>query len=943
MPSFLIGQVSIVTDHNGHSAGDILTISFDTDTFTYSVDQNGSVVPTAPGIWENIFLPIYQIRSDTGFTFPQGGLRYFFNRINAFPYYQTQTQEIVGTGVNDLKLSVLRVVNETTPSAGDGSITVTATGTNTPFQFSKDNQNYSTSTTFSNLYAGTYIISVRDSLGYVDYQSVTIDNNSLSEADLGVKYRGSFRDDIVGVGKLHRIDIKKTGYSGDVEPLIFSGNPVTISVRAEGSQPAVDVNIFSHEITVNLHSETHKQYQEFATGGEYEFQVLYYVDDSVAKDGSDYNLRLSAYITPETYTEEYGDAPYLVSFSASDRLADLSSIDYRPGISFLTQTSGAQYRGLASEISIIQKCLDTIAPQKPFRIAVNMYESNMSTTNTSPFHQAYVLQEVYYRRDRAQNCAEVLSNILKPYGAILFFWEGYYYIIKEEQFKLSSIAYNEFGTDLAYDTNGTISPRLAFKASGNTDYFRWMSTQSLSFTRPLYAVNINADGYISDGGVMEAMDSPIRTGFFNTDNLGNAFPSSTIRGVRGYELVEGNKVFQQWQGGWKIIMVDELPSATYIRKSSAIEYTSLDRMNLSLEVNVDFSIGGVYVGFSPGTPAVYLVMKWQFKIGDNYLQVNGEWTTTPIINQFFIERSDVGKFVNFNIDADMPPNVTEATVENYEFKLYPVSAWEYDALYADKAAMIADMKNEADETYWYSGSRRITAHAGTGNFRYYYYYEFVVAENEGVNDGAKLIKATTSNDRFWELKGTWYEELVSGQDTVGLLAGRTTTIFKNLKLETFPNGEEPPEDFNLVSKINNKRNARNIDIDLFHFDLPNTITNEENIYLNYTRLSDGSPTQLWTRLGVGSQSRQEHLRDRLYELYSTPRYKFNGKFYSDSEISILKVLYDPNDDGRLYLLNGIEINPKSGEHSGEILEIFNDNTLTAGQFNDDFDTDNEFL
>lgn len=154
---------------------------------------------------------------------------------------------------------------------------------------------------------------------------------------------------------------------------------------------------------------------------------------------------------------------------------------------------------------------------------------------------------------------------------------------------------------------------------------------------------------------------------------------------------------------------------------------------------------------------------------------------------------------------------------------------------------------------------------------------------------------------------------------------------------------EAPDDYELVTRTNGPANNRDLDITLFHFDLPDTINNDENIYLNYTRLSDGSPTTVWSRgSGVLDKTRQEHLADRLFSLYKQTRYQMNATFYSDVEVSILNHLYVQDDNGRIFIPNGIEVNPKTGLHSGEILEIYNTGQPVVGEFNNDFDTYNEF-
>jgi hypothetical protein len=67
----------------------------------------------------------------------------------------------VDCSTSDLDISK-SVINATTCSTSDGSITVTATGGKTPYTFSKNAVNFSSSSTFNNLVPGIYILTVKD-------------------------------------------------------------------------------------------------------------------------------------------------------------------------------------------------------------------------------------------------------------------------------------------------------------------------------------------------------------------------------------------------------------------------------------------------------------------------------------------------------------------------------------------------------------------------------------------------------------------------------------------------------------------------------------------------------------------------------------------------------------------------------------------------------------
>lgn len=67
-------------------------------------------------------------------------------------------------------------VTAATQGLSDGSFTASATGGNGGFQFSIDGNNFQTSGTFSDLAAGDYTVTVRDSEGCTNTQQVTIED-----------------------------------------------------------------------------------------------------------------------------------------------------------------------------------------------------------------------------------------------------------------------------------------------------------------------------------------------------------------------------------------------------------------------------------------------------------------------------------------------------------------------------------------------------------------------------------------------------------------------------------------------------------------------------------------------------------------------------------------------------------------------------------------------
>jgi hypothetical protein len=948
----LLGTVTILIAHNSHTVGDVITIFYDPDTALFSVyeDPQGAspnaLVTSLGGLKSNRTENNYS-RVDTGFEFQSDtNIMTYFVGFSAYPFYAAKTREIIETGIDDLILGVDSITKASAAGVADGAVTLRATGTHTPIQYSLNDGPYQLSATFSGLYSSNYTISAKDSLNYKRTIDVSIEANEVPIEGVthGLKYTMSFieghRSGVSRDGVLHKVNIYKRGYTDATVEVLGGQSPVIINARAEGSLIAVDTNIISHELSISLVSETLSQFREMALGDEYEFLVLYSIDDAVAKDGSDYNVRFRGYVTPETYVEDYGDIPYVATFSATDRLADLTSIKFFE--SRVVDAFGIEkiqpINGVLREAYIIDKCLENIKMNQGYRIAIDMFEENMNATNTdTPLHQAYEDCKSYYDKD-VDSCLDVITKILRPYGAVLLSYNDFFYIIKEEQLKQTTVNYVEFTTIDGTGSAGSFSPRISFKSNGSSNMFRYTGPQTLEFTRGIKYINVIANGIKKEAGILKAWDE---------DSI--LYDGETFLGYQDFNLVLSQEIYSKEyingnDYGWALDFYADTGfqnSSSYIRSSKNISYTSADSLKIEFEVRVDTYKEIRSNLIAPPVP--YIPLKWKFKLGSDYLQSNGEWTTDDVVNQFFFDDINSGGFKKFTIDVKMPNTATQLTSADYDFRIYPATVWEYDISAANQAAAVTAI--EAVTTVNLPpGSRRVVRFIDGGDYAYFYY-----ELNTGQRDYTDASKANMTEirpsdyasgspiGRRWISLGSWSDSATPSFSTY-----RSKNIIKDVVLKTLPNGQEAPDQFGETNVIS-ENNTIDLTIDLFHFDLSNQVNNDENIYSNYTRLSDDSPTGLWDRLG-GTQlkTRQSHLKDRVFELYKTPRYKMSVGFYSDLEISILTHLYDADDDGRIFILKGVEINPKQGIHSGEIEEIFNSGTPVVGSFNNDFDTDNEF-
>ena len=964
MAFLYIGRINILATHNGHTEGDEYTVSFDADTTSYRVYRasDASYPSTMNGIYQSD-LPLYPNyeREDWKVEIIVGiNTVLYFNPIESFPYWETKSKSIIDGGVNDLILSVSSITSATNNN-NDGEVVLSATGVNSPFQYKKGDGAYQESATFSNLYSGEYLFTCQDANGNTRSLKVAVpsDEVPIENTTHGVKYRGDFyqfRENTTTNGIRHRVEILERDYSGSVNTLTLGSTPISISVRSEQSDYLGDSAIVTHELNVELLSSTFREYLELGMGDDYQFMVLYYIDDSVSKDGTDYNVRFKGFITPESYAENFGNPPYMVAFTASDRLADLQSINfYESGV--LDQNLipiNTRVKGSLSQLTIIDKCLRNIKMSQGYRIAVDMFEESFDATSTDiPLNQAYENCKSFYNNNTADSCADVIRKILKPYGAFIMSWNNFWYIIKEEQLKSATVNYVEFDTfDDGTPAASSYSPRITHKAAGNSSLFRYTGYQTLNTTRAIKTINVSSIGKIEDSGITNSL----------TEENASFDENGNFTGFDGFELVVNNAirsrpynelvVFDPFGSkkivlrepkitGWSLRYAENYnTSDSYIRLSNTIEWRSADEFELGFDLAVTGGFGSGYSETTNGAP--YYIMRWQFKLGSYYLTQTGDWSLTATTNQYFISQEDInnGNFSKFNISGGFRDTLASTTyTDTYELKIYPVSAWDYDLEASTKALAITALE-AVSTTSLEAGARRILRYTNSGIY-YFNYYELRNILGGSTNSTTmEQIKPGDTTAKMWVLVSAWGKSTSLDSETQVFQANN---IIKNFKFVTFPLGLEPPTKFGEAGVVNYENNL-SLQVELDSFDLTNDVTNDEALYVNYTRRSDGTPTTIWDRLGgVTLKSRQSHLLDRLYELYRTPRLKISASFYSDLEVSALNTLYVTEDDARIFALSGVTINPKSGVHSGELIEISSSETPTRGDFNNDYDTDNDYF
>lgn len=231
-----------------------------------------------------------------------------------------------------------------------------------------------------------------------------------------------------------RLQILQEDYTGAETELRADADPVV-----SYWEPDEDLKypLFkASSLDVRLMSPSRMYFRTLFTSNKFKFLVKYFVTDMV-------NHKWKGYLLPDEYTEPYEHENYPVSFKAVDGLGYLANIDF-------LDDDGEYYTGRKTDLEIILICLNKLNLENPVMTAVNIFETRMDNgVHADPLAQAYTDCEVF----KDMKCAEVLKEILKPYGAVIMHRDGWWRVIRLSYLRATSykaLAYGYTGLYLGY-------------------------------------------------------------------------------------------------------------------------------------------------------------------------------------------------------------------------------------------------------------------------------------------------------------------------------------------------------------------------------------------------------------------------------------------------------------------------------------------------------------
>jgi hypothetical protein len=589
-----------------------------------------------------------------------------------------------------------------------------------------------------------------------------------------------------------------------------------------------------------------------------------------------------------------------------------------------------------------------------YRIACNIFAENHTITDNTPLAQTLVNVDTYLNDDSTDVafCDEVVKDILEIYGATLFSWEGYWYIVRQEEWLNETINYVEYNNDIEFVESNSWNPRIDLKRSFDTERAVFKGgAQSRIFTQLYGKVNLTQKLNLldSEGNLLPSLSKENIEGF---EEVGSSITSPVFK---GFSLInnESNISSRSVNGGdsWYLGLKFELGSKSFIETTGTVSYSELDQLEVEIDVNVSgFTDPRVSINQFPQ----YAQLKWSLKLGSNWVGRSGNLSSTEIINIEFIESFNSDSTITRILDMSQS---SASGGDDYILRVYPVDLEESD-LYIDRATENEDiiLEVKAISTDNLSTGARLSVLSDVYNLsnvfslRKFRFYELVF----GYSDQDSL-ESINPNDQssdfllktFWVLRSTYRVPMPGDQInldndtyTVPESGATTVSVFNDIKLSYKRNSENEIEDEFITSSIGESRNNIDLEYEVAQFDIPD-VDNGAILIRNFLKYEDLSPTSNWTKTGgTVTKSIQSHLLDWLTILSKRCRAKVSGEFRADGlDFTPINVLHAPTDNNRLYLPTGVNSNFKLQEYSGQLLEVGSGDDVSTSAYTTGFKQD----
>lgn len=807
------------------------------------------------------------------------------------------------------------VVKASTSTAADGQITITATSSNTiEYKIGSDfiygDGSGQATGNFTGLAQGFYRIFLRDSKNCSANVYVEVEFTST----YGILYQLTYYD---FAGFQTKIDILERDFAGAITEVCGSDSPIQIQLRGEGGNDKFE-SLLPIQANISLVSETDQQFIDLYTNDPDKYRVKYYKDL-----GSGYVLKAVTKLLPFVYQEDYAATPYIINVSATDGLADLKDFPF-------IQKDGLPFYGKMKLIKIIAHCLSFTNLDLPIKVACNLYSTGMTTTAASdPLDQAYVDVECFYLADRSAKLSFVLESILKPFGARLIQWDGYWNIVRAEELNVS-YDYRVFDSTGTYVSNSSFDPVLDVHFPGDTGDVMFTGIPNLELQNGYGKVTVKYNLGLSKN-ILKNGDFQLVSRY---DTLSDEY--IPVLNKEGWLLVNGSYALQE---GYEVIDDGNVayalynPSQTVQGLGEAYFLSDVYSLKMGVANSVKISVR-LKVDAPNQYPPPYIKVRIMVKYGSLYLLGDGSWSNTENILTFFA--SKLNEYEDYEIIGFQPTTGTPVDGMDFSVRVYHAHAYytDYNNITTLKALDTVGLPDQFRITYKDSAA---TSTSGD----YVNYYELLPnTETESLNNLIQPDDYGAGNGyRKWVLV-----------DYMAINSPEANFALDFVKVQFLYNGADPIDTIvrSTVAEANNKITY---DETLIIGSSAEFITTEGNVYTNYGRILYGEAPRVnlirtnvlsyglvykgwlqnssgvsfddWTRDGVGELEKLHNiwLKSFVNQYKRSWRMLRANMVSQTTYMSPLNSFKELNDSNRIYIPISMILDDRANTASCELLEL----------------------
>lgn len=666
----------------------------------------------------------------------------------------------------------------------------------------------------------------------------------------GLKYTYSFFSLIDYSSPDFKLNIYLEGYGGaSSEIKHLERNSIVLNRGGDLLE-----NIQGTKLTFTIYNLVEAQYKEFRTAdwGDYKVELI--------QDPNTANVtRFIGYNQSEIYSEPF-------------TLDGKAKLEFTCGLSHLKHVrwdaSGTLHTGQKTIIEVIRLALNLLPTPVDIREFVNIYEDSItSLTTSSMFNQIYVDSSVYKETSQeggdtvesAFFCNKVLDEILKPFNAHLYHWNGIWYILNPQEYTQATMYWRQYIPRKGTESTVTVDSTGSFTTNTRTVTGKQNPRTATELILPSESAELNIEPPLNRVSVN-----------YNMKNLD----------------MDNNNLIKN--GCWGVISV---PDANFPTQQVPDFWTFTGS-----DFTTYVAMAGLGYQFSPVPQSTAST----FNSG-----VHGEYSKTGMVTdtgdsvQFSFEATFIGRYVLNTGGAlsNSPQNFVKNDLEFIWEVEIQLGAW---YLVGDAVAGYSWQNSTGRATFKKVGLQ------ASGSYVANIQETFTFTETLPTLPQSAVVNFRF---RFYRAYSNWSTYAATNTDFTMTF---TSLYQKCFSLIYLPSELPPVQELILYSKIIEDENLEELEV--IHGDGPHSPT------LNSFRLSTGVITNQWTRRGKGDAAEiltilLRQIRDLRGQYLRNTSAKLIGEFNPHNTI------IDSTDVSTEYWQRGYDWAVETGEYTMDLQEL----------------------